>query len=122
MDDTKPTNVVPMYIACANGLFPLRLLISIFLYWLVQICCCSFLLQYPLGLRFWVAAPQCVEGPGPEMEFLHISNRFESSAPCHSQSLLLADFKENRTLLLVLKIRTKKTSSLFIKTFCRTEK
>jgi hypothetical protein len=29
----------------------------------------------------------------------HFDKRLESFAPCYSQSLLLADFKENRTLL-----------------------
>jgi hypothetical protein len=35
------------------------------------------------------------------MEFLDINNnkRVESFAPCNSQSLLLADFKENHSLL-----------------------
>jgi hypothetical protein len=34
----------------------------------------------------------------PEMEFIHFNKRLESFAPRYSQSLLLADFKENPTL------------------------
>jgi hypothetical protein len=32
------------------------------------------------------------------MEFLDISQRLESFAPCYSQSLLVANFEENQTL------------------------
>jgi hypothetical protein len=44
---------------------------------------------------------------GPEMEFLDINL---TKAPCHSHSLLLADFKENHTLFWFLKILTKKSA------------
>jgi hypothetical protein len=42
-----------------------------------------------------------LEAVYPEMEFLDISLTKDSRsfAPCYSQSRLLADFKENRTLL-----------------------
>jgi hypothetical protein len=92
MDDTKPTNVVPMYIACAKWFISSQINDLHF----------SLLAGPDLLLQFSsrvssrikrVAAPQYVGGPGPEMEFL------ESFSPCFSQSLLLADFKGNYTLL-----------------------
>jgi hypothetical protein len=57
----------------------------------------------------------------------HLNKRLESFATCYSQSILLADFKENHTLLWLKKIPYKKfakqkKSSLFMIAFCRTEK
>jgi hypothetical protein len=57
-----------------------------------------------------VRLPSSVVEFGDEILGHQINKRLESFAQCHSQFILLADFKENRTYsYLVLKILTKKT-------------
>ncbi len=52
--------------------------------------------------------------PSTEMEFLDINLTEVSFALCYSQSLLLADFKENHTLSLAKKSAKHENSSLFM--------
>jgi hypothetical protein len=62
-----------------------------------------------IGLSYWPARlhrlADCYDKPYAEMEFL--DKRLESFTLCYSQSLLLADFKENHTLLLTENPRKK---------------